>query len=211
MSGISHRCPPLVLPGRNVKMTCAAGSSMAVAYPGVREWPALIAPGCASLERKYALNCNGGMMRIPGQYLRPLGEPWPRHAVLLVDHRALLGDWVNHIDHVSWAFAMLELRLPFEELPSEYNFPTPLSRRIPAGAHVRPVVLHDHRKINIRGRIRRTGVHEVDGAIRQAIRHLSNGTLLSRMVRAGCCISGKGGGICRGGRSVRAHRMRLFR
>ena len=158
------------------------------AFLGVRECPALIAPGCAPQGKTYALNCNGGLLLIPRQYLQPLGEAWLRYAASLVDHRSLLGDWVNHIDQVSWAFAMLELRLPFEELPIEYNFPTPLARKIPAGTHVRPVVLHYHRKINGRGRIRRTGVRQVDSAIRQANRHLSDGSLLSRMMRAGWSI-----------------------
>lgn len=139
-------------------------------FVGFPERPALIVPGCAPDGATYAMNCNGGMLLIPRQYIKSLGEAWLRHATALVQHRHLLRDWVNHIDQVSWAFAMLELRLPFEELPVEYNFPTSSAKKIPVGTYVQPVVLHYHRKIDRRGRIRRTGVRLVDRAIKEANR-----------------------------------------
>lgn len=142
-------------------------------FLGFAEPPPLIAPTCALQGTTYALNCNGGMLLIPRCYVRPLGEAWLRYAVRLVEHRYLLRDWVNHIDQVSWAFAMHELGLPFDELPIEYNFPTPLAKKVPAGTYQRPVVLHYHRKIDGKGRIRRTGVRLVDSAIREANRRLS--------------------------------------
>lgn len=151
-------------------------------FLGFPERPMLVAPGCAPQGVTYALNCNGGMLLIPRRYMKSLGEVWLRHATALVDHRHLLRDWVNHIDQVSWAFAMLELRLPFEELPVEYNFPTSLARKVPAGVYTQPVVLHYHRKIDRRGRIRRTGVRLVDKAIKEANRRAAkHGSRLWRL------------------------------
>jgi hypothetical protein len=139
---------------------------------GLPEQPSLTAPGCAPGGSTYSLNCNGGMLLIPRAHVKALGEAWLRYAIFLADHRYLLRQWVDHIDQVSWAFAMLELRLPFEELPIEYNFPTSLARKIPAGSYGQPVVLHYHRRIGGNGRLRRTRVPLVDRAIRKANSYL---------------------------------------
>lgn len=112
------------------------------------------------------------MLLVPRKYMNQLGTVWSRYAAILVEHRHLLRDWTNHIDQVSWAFAMLELGLPFEELPLEYNFPTPLAKKIPRGTYRRPLVLHYHRKLDKKGKIRRTGVRLVDSAIQEANQYL---------------------------------------
>lgn len=141
-------------------------------FLGFPERPPLAAPGISPSATTYALNCNGGVLLIPRQFMQPLGEAWLRHARTLTDHRRLLLQWGNHIDQVSWGFAMLELALPFEELPVEYNFPTTLAKKIPPGTYKKPVVLHYHRSIDRRGRIRSSGVALVDQAINEANRHL---------------------------------------
>lgn len=137
-------------------------------FLGFAQQPALAAPGCSPEALTYALNCNGGMLLIPRQFMRPLGEAWLAYATTLTEHRQLLQKWVNHIDQVSWAFAMLKLALPFRELPVEYNFPTNLAGRIPKGTYAQPVVLHYHRALDKRGRLRRSGVRLVDRSIREA-------------------------------------------
>jgi uncharacterized membrane protein YgdD (TMEM256/DUF423 family) len=134
--------------------------------------PALAAPTCCPAASTYAMNCNGGMLLIPRQFMQPLGEAWLDYATRLTGHSHLLEQWVNHIDQVSWAFAMLKLELPFQELPLEYNFPTNLARRLPRGTYAQPVVLHYHRSLDRRGRLRSSGVRLVDKSIREANRRL---------------------------------------
>jgi uncharacterized membrane protein YgdD (TMEM256/DUF423 family) len=142
-------------------------------FLGVAQQPELTAPTCSPAARTYALNCNGGMLLIPRQFMQPLGEVWLSYATRLTGQRHLLEQWVNHIDQVSWAFAMLQLALPFQELPLEYNFPTNLAKKwIPRGTYARPVVLHYHRSLDRRGRLRPTGVGLVDKSIREANRRL---------------------------------------
>ncbi|HEV2441930.1 MAG TPA: DUF423 domain-containing protein [Steroidobacteraceae bacterium] len=136
--------------------------------------PPLAAPGCSPAATTYAMNCNGGVLLIPRQFMQPLGEAWLGYAKSLTEHRHLLRQWVNHIDQVSWTFAMLKLALPFRELPVEYNFPTNLAKRIPRGTYAQPVVLHYHRALDRKGRLRLSGVRLVDKSIREANSHLGN-------------------------------------
>ncbi|MGH8202249.1 MAG: DUF423 domain-containing protein [Steroidobacteraceae bacterium] len=144
-------------------------------FLGVAQQPPLAAPGVCPSAATYALNCNGGVLFIPRQLMRPLGEAWLDYARKLTEHRQLLEQWVNHIDQVSWVFAMLKLALPFRDLPVEYNFPTNLAKRIAPGSYGQPVVLHYHRALDRRGRLRLSGVRPVDECIRQVNRLLRNG------------------------------------
>ncbi len=144
------------------------------AFLGFPRQPFLVAPTCFPDCATYALNCNGGVLMIPRQFMQPLGEAWLGYAQALADHRELLRQWVNHIDQVSWAFAMMRLDLPFSELPIEYNFPTPLAKMLPKDSTEAPVVLHYHRAIDHKGRIKRTGVRSVDDVIARVNRTVAD-------------------------------------
>jgi uncharacterized membrane protein YgdD (TMEM256/DUF423 family) len=161
-------------------------------FLGFPQQPALAAPGCCPTATTYAMNCNGGMLLIPRQLMQPLGEAWLGYARTLTDHRHLLEQWVNHIDQVSWAFAMLKLGLPFQELPVEYNFPTNLAKRIPRGTYAQPVVLHYHRALDRNGRLRSSGVRLVDKSIREANRRLTDGAVKSSNRSTGMLTGFKG-------------------
>ena len=158
----------------------------------VPQQPALAAPTCCPEARTYAMNCNGGMLMIPRRFVRPLGEAWLTYATTLTEHRHLLEQWVNHIDQVSWAFAMLQLALPFQELPLEYNFPTNLAKRMSRGTYAQPAVLHYHRALDRRGRLRSSGVRLVDKSIREANRRLQDGAENSSNGGAGTMTGLKG-------------------
>jgi uncharacterized membrane protein YgdD (TMEM256/DUF423 family) len=154
-------------------------------FLGFPQQPPLAAPGCCPAAATYAMNCNGGMLLIPRQFMQPLGEAWLGYARTLTDHGHLLEQWVNHIDQVSWAFAMLKLELPFRELPLEYNFPTNLAKQIPRGTYAQPVVLHYHRALDRNGRLGSSGVRLVDKSIREANRCLRDGAAKSSNRSAG--------------------------
>ena len=141
-------------------------------FLGFAQQPPLVAPGCCPSARHMRLNCNGGVLLIPRQFMRPLGEAWLDYARTLTDHRHLFEQWVNHIDQVSWTFAMLKLALPFQELPVEYNFPTRLAKRMPQGSFGKPVVLHYHRALDRKGRLRLSRVRSVDKCIKEVNRLL---------------------------------------
>src|SRR5579863_3818567 len=50
------------------------------AFLGFAQQPPLAAPGCSPAARTYALNCNGGVLLIPRQFMQPLGEAWLEYA-----------------------------------------------------------------------------------------------------------------------------------
>lgn len=138
------------------------------AFLGITQRPAIVAPSCAPAGRTYLLNCNGGMLMIPKRYVPALGRSWLDCATRLLMHAKLMQRWAMHIDQVAWAFAMMQLDLPFDELPIEYNFPLGIAGQVPKGAYSAPVVLHHHHRLDRRGLLRRTGVSLVDRSVREA-------------------------------------------
>jgi hypothetical protein len=135
---------------------------------GVTQEPEIVAPSCAPAGRTYALNCNGGLLMIPKPLLPALGRAWLEYATRLLAHVERMQGWRIHVDQVAWAFAMMSLELPFEELPIEYNFPTGIAKRVPAGSFGEPVVLHHHHRLYRSGLLKRSGVPVVDRAVRRA-------------------------------------------
>lgn len=137
-------------------------------FLGVHGRPSFTSPGCQPAATTYALNCNGGLLMIPRQFMQTLANQWLRYAQILHGNRELLERWVDHIDQVSWAFAMMNLQLPFHELPIEYNFPTSLAKRIPRRTYRSPIVLHYHRDIDRKGKIKSSRVWAVNRSIKKA-------------------------------------------
>jgi hypothetical protein len=146
--------------------------------------PRIVAPSCAPAGRTHALNCNGGMLMIPKSLLPALGRAWLEYAVDLLAHVERLQRWSMHVDQVAWAFAMLRLNLPFEELPIEYNFPVGLAQRLPSGSFGEPVVLHHHDRLDRNGSLKRSGIPLVDQAIRKANAALRSGGWWHRLLHA---------------------------
>jgi hypothetical protein len=136
------------------------------ALMGVSEEPRIVAPSCVPTGRTYALNCNGGVLMIPKRFVSELGRAWLEYANGLLANVARMQRWTIHVDQVAWAFAMMRLGLPFEELPIEYNFPTGIAKRVPKGTFGEPMVLHHHHKLQRNGLLKRSGVALVDRAVR---------------------------------------------
>jgi hypothetical protein len=127
--------------------------------------PEIVSPTCAPDGATYSYNCNGGVLLIPRQFVSRIGETWRDYANILVDAAQKMQRWTNHIDQVAWAFAMMALRLPFEELTPEWNFPTPVARQVPVGTYGAPCVLHHHHDLDTEGLIQKTSISLVDDAI----------------------------------------------
>jgi hypothetical protein len=135
---------------------------------GITQPPPIVAPSCAPAGRTYALNCNGGMLLIPKPLLSALGRAWLECAIDLLAYVERMQRWSMHVDQVAWAFAMMRLNLPFEELPIEYNFPTGLAQHMPERSFGEPVVLHYHNRLGRSGLLKSSGVAVVDRAINKA-------------------------------------------
>jgi hypothetical protein len=107
------------------------------------------------------------MLMIPRRFVPALGRQWLDYAERLVAAAARMEHWAPHADQVAWALAMMRLRLPFNELDIEFNFPTVIADRVPPGTYGNPVVLHYHSGLDDAHLIRTTGVSRVDAAIRR--------------------------------------------
>ena len=99
--------------------------------------PEIVPCSCAP-ALTYRLNCNGGLMMLPRQFVWSLGQEWLNCAKWLHGERHRLVGWDVHIDQVSWAFAMLRLGYPFDELSIDYNFPTGFASKIPPSQYRSP-------------------------------------------------------------------------
>ena len=134
-------------------------------FLGVTELPTIVSPNCNPMGRTYALNCNGGMLMISRHFVPELGRHWLDYAKRLVAAAARMERWAPHADQVAWAFAMMRLRLPFNELGIEFNFPTVIADRVPADTYGDLSVLHYHLGLDDAQLNRTTGIPPVDAAI----------------------------------------------
>lgn len=113
-------------------------------------------------------------MMLPRQFAWSLRREWLNCTKWLHGERHRLVEWDVHIDQVSWAFAMLRLGYPFDELSIDYNFPTGFASKIPPSQYRSPRVLHHHNDIDEAGAIRPTGIPAIDSAIERANGHLKS-------------------------------------
>ena len=91
---------------------------------------------------------------------------------ILLNYSEILKSWYIYIDQISFCFAMLDLQIPYEILPIEYNFPTHLELSSYKDKVI-PKVLHYHRKLNAHGYIETVGISEIDVAVENANRLIS--------------------------------------
>ncbi|MGB8402572.1 MAG: hypothetical protein WCE30_00690 [Mycobacterium sp.] len=138
------------------------------ALMGVTAEPEIVAPSFAPTGRTYALNCNGGLVMTPKAMLPELGHAWLEYATRLLPLMHPMRQWRMHVDQVAWAFAMMDLQLPFDELPIEFNLPTGRAKQVPAGSIGEPMVLHHHNRLKRSGLLKGSGVPMIDQAIQQA-------------------------------------------
>ena len=126
------------------------------------EWASTTVGGHTTLRG----NCNGGLYVIPKQFLEPLKEAWPRWAEWMCQ-KWQDGKCTYNVDQLSFAFSVLELGIPIQDLDIIYNFPMHLVEE-ERGTHLReltPVVLHYHHLTDASGVLKQTGIPAVDEVI----------------------------------------------
>ncbi len=111
-----------------------------------------------------AVNCNGGVLMLPGGAVRALGDVWPRWVDWLLARPGLLPPPFDvHIDQVAFGLALLDLDLPLDRLPLTGNFPT--HALVGPGPDVDPQVLHYHDHVDASGFLAPIGRPRVDAAM----------------------------------------------
>jgi hypothetical protein len=90
--------------------------------------------------------CNNGVLFGPPGVLKALLVPWKRYELELAADPSLLGRCHHHRQQASFALAMIEQPVAFEELPVALNFPLNHAHRptTPEMAACDPVIVHYH-------------------------------------------------------------------
>lgn len=131
---------------------------------GITTSPRLVPVTCAAAST-WSVNCNGGLYVIPAAHAAEIGQQWKHFAVHIGDPPTILGNFRHHLDQVSFALAMLALRLDVETLPVEFNFPLHVAPHGTQFLFDEPRVLHYHRLLREDLTLPLTGDSTVDHAI----------------------------------------------
>jgi SAM-dependent methyltransferase len=108
-------------------------------------------------------NCNGGVYICDRKFLTELEDAWRSRALWSLAHLNLFEPYGVHVDQVSFALAMRDLRTNVEHLDLAWNFPT----NLPAAVlpDLTPQIIHYHGQITPRLQLKTIGLGLVDAAI----------------------------------------------
>lgn len=124
--------------------------------------------GLSDTEITYENNFNGGLYIIDQKYLHNIGTVWKQQAHWLLEHLDLLKNYHQHVDQVAMALALSQLGIKSQLLSAQNNFPAHLSmERIKQLNNDNIKVLHYHSNILPDGKIKNTGIPEIDRQISQ--------------------------------------------
>ena len=110
-------------------------------------------------------NCNGGVYICDRVFLTELEDAWRSRALWSLEHLGLYGGHEFHVDQVSFALAMRELRANVQHLELAWNFPTHVSPRVLPD--ITPQIIHYHRELTSNLKLKTIGVEKPDAAISQ--------------------------------------------
>ncbi len=122
--------------------------------------------GLSDEETTYENNFNGGLYIIDQKYLHDIGAAWKKQANWLLGHLELLKNYRQHVDQISMSLALSQLGIESQRLSTQNNFPVHLStERLKQLKNENIKVLHYHSNILPDGKIKNTGIPEIDQQI----------------------------------------------
>jgi 2-polyprenyl-3-methyl-5-hydroxy-6-metoxy-1,4-benzoquinol methylase len=127
--------------------------------------PELSLVGCPTSDEEYTFvnNFNGGLYIIDQKLIDRLGAVWKEHAHWLLEHIDMLGEYGHHVDQIAMSLALSQLEVRTQPLSVLDNFPVHLeAERIRPLAQEGINVIHYHKSLLPDGRIKPTGISEVD-------------------------------------------------
>ena len=127
-------------------------------------------------------NCNGGVYLCDRMFLTELEDAWRSRALWSLANFDLFGEYGIHVDQVSFALAMRDLRTNVEHLDLAWNFPT----NIPASLlpDIMPEIIHYHDQLTSQLMLKTIGLSQVDASITRfnnKIQDFIKGNLLNGM------------------------------
>jgi ADP-heptose:LPS heptosyltransferase len=151
---------------------------------GAQKWARVGFPMGSGHEFTDANNCNGGLYICDRDFVPKLARFWRFWALWCLDRSELLESFAVHVDQVSFALAMRELRASVHHLPIAWNYPAHL--RVECLPDVSPQVIHYHHELTAELTIKTVGIPTVDrsiGHLNDAIEALLRGRPLRTVLQ----------------------------
>jgi SAM-dependent methyltransferase len=133
---------------------------------GVPDW----VPAALEREPTDRNNCNGGVYICERAFLTDLEEAWRSRALWSLEHLGLYEGYGFHVDQVSFALAMRDLRANVQHLDLAWNFPTNVPPDILPD--IAPQIIHYHAELTPRLKLKTIGLSHPDGEITRFNEHI---------------------------------------
>jgi SAM-dependent methyltransferase len=108
-------------------------------------------------------NCNGGVYICDCAFLTDLEAAWRSRALWSLEHLNLYRGHGFHVDQVSFALAMHDLRTSVQHLDLAWNFPTNVPSHVLPD--IVPQIIHYHGELTPQLRLKTIGLHRPDAEI----------------------------------------------
>jgi SAM-dependent methyltransferase len=108
-------------------------------------------------------NCNGGVYICDPAFLTELEDAWRSRAVWSLEHLDLYDGHGFHVDQVSFALAMRDLRTNVQHLDLAWNFPTNVPSQVLPD--IAPQIVHYHAELTPELKLKTIGLPRPDAAI----------------------------------------------
>jgi SAM-dependent methyltransferase len=128
----------------------------------------------AALEREPTdrNNCNGGVYICDRVFLMDLEDAWRSRALWSLEHLGLYGGHGFHIDQVSFALAMRDLRANVQHLDLAWNYPTNVPPHVLPD--ITPQIIHYHAELTAQLKLKTIGLSHPDAAITRFNEHIED-------------------------------------
>jgi 2-polyprenyl-3-methyl-5-hydroxy-6-metoxy-1,4-benzoquinol methylase len=108
-------------------------------------------------------NCNGGVYVCDRVFLVDLEDAWRSRALWSLEHLALYDEYRFHVDQVSFALAMRDLKTHVQHLDLAWNFPTHAPPAVLP--NISPQIIHYHSELTSQMKLKTIGLSRPDAEI----------------------------------------------
>jgi SAM-dependent methyltransferase len=117
-------------------------------------------------------NCNGGVYICDRVFLTDLEDAWRSRALWSLQHLALYGEYRFHVDQVSFALAMRDLRRDVQHLDLAWNYPTNVPPHVLP--NIVPQIIHYHAELTSQLKLKTIGLSRPDAEIDRFNKHVGD-------------------------------------
>ncbi len=120
-------------------------------------------------KKTFFCNFNGGLLGIPGKYVKELRVRWKNISNELLNnkkYREILGNYIMHTDQISLCMVLADTGWEYEVLTKEFNCPIHIDiNLVKQKLATKPLVLHYHKELTTTGLLKTTNYNLIDTVI----------------------------------------------